>query len=134
MLVTPTPIVGPDRGGGKKADNHANEAFATEGKELREWIKAHGKGKLFIVCGDRHWQYHSQDPETGVHEICCGPTTDKHAGGSPGEEPKYHKFHRVAGGFLSVSVAWAGDKSTLSFRLHDVHGKQVYEWKPDAGR
>ncbi len=127
VLVSPTPVVGPDRGG--KADNHANKSFAHEGDEVRAWLKENVAGRCFVVCGDRHWQYHSVHPGTGLHEFCCGPASDEHAGGSPGLDRDYHQFHRVKGGFLSVSVTPAGPMSTIAFRFHDVRGKVVYEHK-----
>ena len=49
---------------------------------------------FLVFCGDRHWQYHSVDPATGVQEFSCGPASDEHAGGSPGEDRTYHRFHR----------------------------------------
>lgn len=129
VLISPTPIVGPDRG--NKRDNHANASFAHEGDELREWIRKHVPDNFFIACGDRHWQYHSIHPGTGVHEFSCGPASDEHAGGSPGEDARYHRFHRVKGGFLSVSVSRAGGQCQIAFRFHDVHGKVVHETKRD---
>jgi alkaline phosphatase D len=125
VIISPTPIVGPDRS--KKADNHANKAFQTEGDEVRNWIARNGKGRLFLACGDRHWQYHSVHPGTKVEEFSCGPASDKHAGGSPGLDKDYHRFHRVKGGFLSVSVTWKDRVSQIALRLHDVHGKVMYE-------
>jgi alkaline phosphatase D len=130
VLVSPTPIVGPDRPKGKN-DNHSNDAFKTEGDEIRQWFQKNLPDNFFIACGDRHWQYHSIHPETKVHEFSCGPASDLHAGGSPGEDPKYHQFHRVKGGFLSVAVSRAGKKSTIAFRFHDVEGKVLYEHKRD---
>jgi len=129
VLVSPTPIVGPDRG--NKADNHANRAFKSEGDEMRRWFQKNLPENFFLVCGDRHWQYHSVDPETGVREFSCGPASDQHASGSPGEDPTYHRFHRVKGGFLSVSVSRPGEASTIVFRLHDVHGKIVCEYRKE---
>jgi len=123
VLVSPTPIVGPDRS--RKADNHSNQAFAHEGNEIRQWFAVHLPRNFFIACGDRHWQYHSVDPNTGVQEFSCGPASDRHAGGSPGQEPLYHRFHRVKGGFLSISVSRDG----ITFRHHDVHGNVVYEYQ-----
>ena len=38
VLISPTPLVGPDRRG--KNDNHANAGYAHEGDELRAWIQA----------------------------------------------------------------------------------------------
>ncbi len=128
VLISPTPIVGPDRP--SKADNHTNAAFAREGGEFRRWVQKNLPDNLFIACGDRHWQYHSVDPATGVHEFSCGPASDQHAGGTPGENPDYHRFHRVKGGFLSVNVRGQGDRSTIAFRFHDVHGKVMYEYVP----
>ena len=125
ILVSPTPIVGPDRG--NKADNHANAAFAHEGGEIRAWFAQNLGERFFVICGDRHWQYYSIDPETRLREFSCGPASDEHAGGSPGEDPAYHQFHRMKGGFLSVSVLPEGEKAAIRFRFHDVHGGVVYE-------
>ena len=126
VLVSPTPIVGPDRT--NKADNHSNAAFAHEGDEFRRWVQQNVPNNFFIACGDRHWQYHSVHPETGVQEFSAGPASDQHAAGSPGYNPRYHKFHLVKGGFLSVNFRRAGARSQIFFRLHDVHGKVVYEY------
>ncbi len=126
VLISPTPIVGPDRT--NKADNHSNRAFAHEGNEFRRWVKEHVADNFFVACGDRHWQYHSVDPATGVQEFSSGPASDQHAGGSPGEDKRYHRFHRVAGGFLSVNVRRAGDESVITFRFHDVNGAVQYEY------
>jgi alkaline phosphatase D len=126
VLVSPTPVVGPDRGN-NKFDNHANAAFQHEGDEIRRWIRDHAPENFFIACGDRHWQYHSIDPATGVQEFSCGPASDVHAGGSPGENRDYHRFHRVKGGFLSVNVSRPDGRPALAFRFHDVRGAVVYE-------
>ena len=122
VMVSPTPIIGPDRG--NKGDNHANRNFQHEGDEFRSWVKQNVAGNFFVACGDRHWQYHSIHPATGMVEFACGPVSDQHAGGSPGENKEYHRFHRVKGGFLSVSVRGGA----ITFRLHDVDGGVVYEW------
>jgi alkaline phosphatase D len=126
VLVSPTPIVGPDRV--KKRDNHSNTVFAYEGDEFRQWVRKNVPDNFFIACGDRHWQYHSVHPETGVQEFSSGPASDRHAEGSPGENPKYHRFHLMKGGFLSVSVRRTGNRSGIALRHHDVHGKVVYEF------
>ena len=125
VLIRPTPIVGPDRP--KKADNHSNSNFSYEGNLFRSWTREQGLSNFFVICGDRHWQYLSVDPASGLREFSCGPASDEHAGGTPGENPDYHKFHRVGGGFLSVSVSRKNDRPDIAFRLHDVHGKVVYE-------
>jgi alkaline phosphatase D len=126
VLISPTPIVGPDRG--KKNDNHANAGFAHEGDELRAWMQANVPDNFFVVCGDRHWQYHSVHPVTGVREFSVGPASDSHASGSPGLDPAYHRFHRVKGGFLSVQLIGSDKESRIDFRHHDVMGKVVHEF------
>ncbi len=122
VLISPTPIVGPDRK--NKNDNHANEGFKHEGDEFRAWVKKNVADNFFVICGDRHWQYHSQHPDTGLNEFACGPGSDEHASGTPGENKQWHRFHRVKGGFLSVNVRDGG----IVFRHHDVKGDIVYEW------
>jgi len=77
VLISPTPVVGPDRK--NKNDNHANAGFTHEGNEVRAFLAT--QKNLYVVCGDRHWQYVSVDPKTGVREYACGPTSNKHAGG-----------------------------------------------------
>jgi alkaline phosphatase D len=121
VLVSPTPLVGPDRKG--KNDNHSNAGFAHEGDEVRGWLRENVPDNVFVACGDRHWQYHSVHPQTGLHEFSVGPASDEHAGGTPGEDKAYHRFHRVKGGFLSVDVGPKG----IAFRHHDVRGAVVYE-------
>ncbi|MBI5396958.1 MAG: alkaline phosphatase D family protein [Verrucomicrobia bacterium] len=130
VWVSPTPVVGPDRK--TKKDNHTNAVFQHEGDELRAWLKENVPASFFLTCGDRHWQYHSVHPATGVQEFSCGPASDPHAGGSPGEDKDYHRFHRVKGGFLSVTIAPRDGGSGIAFRLHDVHGAVVYEWTKEA--
>ena len=125
VLVSPTPIVGPDRS--NKADNHANAAFSHEGDAVREWFRANLDDSFLVIVGDRHWQYHSVHPETGLDEFSVGPASDAHAGGTPGEDPEFHRFHRVGGGFLSVDVDWVGDRPRIVLRHRDVSGRVVYE-------
>lgn len=125
VLISPTALVGPDRQG--KADNHANKSFQHEGDELRAWIKANAPEHFFVICGDRHWQYHSVHPATGVQEFSVGAASDSHAGGTPGQDPEYHRFHRVKGGFLSGEVNADGAESVLTLQLRDVDGAVVYE-------
>lgn len=124
VLVSPTPLVGPDRQG--KNDNHSNKGFQHEGDEIRAWLKANVPENFFVICGDRHWQYHSVDPETGVEEFSAGAASDEHAGGSPGLDLKYHKFHRVKGGFLAVTLKSDSRKSSITFEHRDVMGGVVY--------
>ncbi len=126
VLISPTPIVGPDRTKGKN-DNHANDAFAYEGNQFRSWTKEQGLKNFYSCCGDRHWQYMSIDPNSGLREFSCGPASDSHAGGNP-VQPDWQPFLRVEGGFLTVSVARSNGEPQISFRHHDVHGKVVHEF------
>ena len=122
ILISPTPMVGPDKP--RKADNHANPAFAHEGNELRDFIAK--QGNLYVVCGDRHWQYASIDPRTGVREFSCGPASDKHADGYKEEiVPEMHKFLKVKGGFLRVMLK--ENPTRLIFNHHAVDGTVRYE-------
>ncbi|MCA9053688.1 MAG: alkaline phosphatase D family protein [Planctomycetaceae bacterium] len=120
VLISPTPIIGPDRG--NKADNHANDAFTYEGNLFRNWTAEHRLDNFFVCCGDRHWQYLSIDPATKLHEFSCGPASDQHAGGSPGAEPGIQPYHRVKGGFLEVRVSREDDRPTISLRHREVNG------------
>jgi alkaline phosphatase D len=119
ILISPTPVIGPDRGG--KNDNHANKGFTHEGNELRGFI---GKQKnMFVICGDRHWQYVSVDPATGVREYSCGPTTNAHAGGfSERNRSPMHRYLKIKGGFLSVVVDRVDGAPKIVFRHHSVDG------------
>ena len=82
---------------------------------------------VFVICGDRHWQYHSVHPQTGLQEFSVGAASDSHAGGTPGENKAYHRFHRVKGGFLSVELRPDGAQSVIAFQLRTVDGAVAYE-------
>ena len=106
FVISPGPLVGPDKDG--KADNHANDVFKTEGQELRDFLSA--QKNTFVICGDRHWQYCSQDPKTGLIELGCGAINDEHNyGGNPGLDNLYHRYFSGKGGFLGITVE--GDKA-----------------------
>jgi alkaline phosphatase D len=124
IVVSPTPVVGPDRP--TKHDNHSNDIFTYEGHEFRRWLRDNTKNDTFVFNGDRHWQYHSVDPETKVEEFSCGAASNSHASGSPGEDPRYHRFHRVKGGFMAMKVRTEGSLSRLSIEHRDVRGIKVY--------
>jgi alkaline phosphatase D len=126
VLISPTPLVGPDRG--NKNDNHSNAGFTHEGDEIRAWLQANVPDNFFVICGDRHWQYHSVHPVTKVREFSVGPASNSHASGSPGEDKTYHLFHKVQGGFLSVQLTGSGKESKIHFQHHDVDGKMAHEF------
>ncbi|MGB2735091.1 MAG: alkaline phosphatase D family protein [Saprospiraceae bacterium] len=129
ILISPTPFVGPDRK--QKNDNHSNAGFKHEGDELRQWMQENVPDNFFVICGDRHWQYHSVHPVTDLHEFSIGAASDEHAGGTPGEDKNYHRFHLVKGGFISVKLTRSADLSKISVRHHDIHGAIVYEWSKE---
>jgi len=125
VLISPTPLVGPDRT--NKADNHANKAFTQEGDELRAFIAA--QKNMVTCCGDRHWQYVSVHPASGVREYSCGPISDQHAGGWKQSEfvEAYHQYLNVTGGFLAGTVERIDGKPTLSFRHYSPEGELLHE-------
>lgn len=124
LLISPTPLVGPDRT--NKNDNHANAGFRHEGNELRRFIAA--QKNTYVICGDRHWQYVSVDPETGLREYSCGPASDQHAGGWPKDQrlPE-HRYLNVVGGFLAGIVDRKEGRPMLTFRHYSVDGKVLNE-------
>jgi len=146
LLISPTPMVGPDDL--RKTDNHCDiGGFRHERDEFFKWLKENGldQQNFFIVCGDRHWQYHATD-SSGFEEFSCGALIDANSrlGRKPGDpkstDPKglikqaYSQDPR-SGGFLLVKVTPADKKSpaTLSFLFHDEKGKLLYQHdKPQA--
>ena len=109
-----------------KHDNHSNVDFTHEGDELREFISK--QKNMYIVCGDRHWQYVSVDAKTGVQEYSCGPASDKHAGGWS-DDMRYpeHQYLSVIGGFLEVVVDRSQGEPTVTFRHYSVDGDILNE-------
>ena len=120
ILVSPTPIVGPDRL--TKHDNHSNKDFKYEGDEIRRFIA--GQKNMYVVCGDRHWQYISEHDETGVREYSCGPASNQHAGGWSNDMlmPE-HKYLNVIGGFLAVKSTRIENDPHLIMSHYSVDGE-----------
>ena len=129
LIISPTPLIGPDRR--NKKDNHANEVFMHEGEEIRSRLAKH-PGTI-VFCGDRHWQYATQDTTTGLWEFGCGPGSEKHQlGWKEGDLQEQHKFLRVAGGFLSGELEYPtveNESSRLILRHHKVDGAIVSEFQ-----
>ncbi len=135
VLVSPDCIVGPggepDRvhfkmpeGG---ADSQGDGGFAYEGREFRRWVRENELTNLLVINGDRHWQYHSVDPESGLHEFSCGPVADAHASDHP-FDPKYHRFLRHKGGFIAVSLEGTEQRPQLVVEHRDVEGTGVHQF------
>lgn len=139
LLISPNPMIGPDDA--RKSDNHTNfGGFRHERDEFFAWLKQAGiADNFYLVCGDRHWQYHSIHP-TGMEEFSCGALVDANSrpGRKPGDpkgtDPKglikqvYAQKSR-SGGFLWIEATPAGNKrsATLKFRFHDERGAVLYE-------
>jgi alkaline phosphatase D len=135
LLISPTPMVGPDDR--RKTDNHTNiGGFRHERDEFFNWLKETGidKQNFFILCGDRHWQYHSID-STGIEEFSSGALVDANSrlGRKPGDplstdpdaqiqQPYYQT--PPSGGFLLVTVEARTDQRSagLTFSWHDELG------------
>ena len=138
LVISPTPMIGPDNRG--KRDNHVNlHGFRHERDAFFDWAKQEGlidRG-LYLICGDRHWQYHAIDP-SGMEEFSCGALVDANAivGLFPGDrnstDPEgtiRHAFHprESSGGFLEVVVEPDGDHAArASFNFFDEQGKLLY--------
>jgi len=126
ILISPTPIIGPDRS--QKNDNHANAGFQYESKVIKDFIA--GQKNMFIVCGDRHWQYASKDTKTGILEFSCGAASNEHAGGwPPNERRPEHLYLNVTGGFLQIRVDRQAYKQEIIFSHYGVNGNVLYEYK-----
>lgn len=124
ILFSPTPVVGPDRK--NKKDNHSNANWTHEGDEIRKFC---AENNIIVISGDRHWQYHSIDDGTGIHEYSSGATSAKHAGGfSLDLRTEEHQYLAIIGGFLSGEIADAKDGKQLTMRHHRVDGSIAYEY------
>ena len=139
ILISPTPMVGPDDL--RKTDNHCDVGgFQHERNDFFKFLKENGLGQqnFFIVCGDRHWQYHAVD-STGVEEFSCGALVDANSrlgrmpGDPAGTDPDgliehLHRQTERSGGFLLIrcdAVSHAG-VAKLSFEFYDELGKLLY--------
>lgn len=148
ILVSPTPMVGPDDA--RKRDNHVNhDGFRTEGDAFFMWLKDNDflNKNFYIICGDRHWKYHSIHP-LGFHEFSCGALVDQNSriGRSPGDRASsdpdalirqpYSDTH-PSGGFLRVAVKPGGlsnNVPVIDFDFFDQYGKLLYNYSEKASR
>lgn len=139
ILVSPTPMIGPDDGG--KRDNHANtRGFRHEGEAFLAWLKDNGvvPGRFYVICGDRHWKYHSKHP-TGYEELTSGALNRENSrlGRAPGDprstDPQglvtqLYTDQPASGGFLRVAVQPAAGRTgaRIEFTHYDDRGQVVY--------
>lgn len=136
VVITGTPIVGPnvDYKAGEKGDSLADEAFQTEGDEVRRFLAA--QPGTVVITGDRHWQYHSVDEVTGLREFGCGPACFGMAEGFVGKVrlSPMHRFLRIDGGFFSGELVQRDGRSFLTFRHHDTQGRVLSEHVLESAR
>jgi alkaline phosphatase/alkaline phosphatase D len=152
LLISPTPMVGPDDL--RKTDNHTNVGgFRYERDSFFSWLNETkiAQKNFFIICGDRHWQYHARDP-SGIEEFSCGALVDANSrlGRKPGDpkstdpDAKIHQFYTQetpSGGFLMVELNYGTDKPSietserstslegavhLTFSFHNEQGESLY--------
>ena len=135
LLISPTPMVGPDDK--RKKDNHCNlGGFRHERDEFFQFLNESGLNQqnFFLVCGDRHWQYHAIDP-SGVEEFSCGALVDANSrlGKSPGDPASTdpdglvkqpYTQQESSGGFLMIRCETSDDtdSATLKFEFFDEKG------------
>ncbi len=141
ILVSPTPMIGPDDL--RKRDNHTNPlGFRAEGEAFFQWLQENDflQKNFYIICGDRHWKYHSVHP-SGFEEFSAGSLIDQNArlGVSPGDKNSTDPAGKIVqpftdaeptGGFLKVSLmpaSEAQDKPAIVFTLYNEHGKELYK-------
>ena len=139
VIISPTPMIGPDDL--RKKDNHTNiGGFKYEGSAFFQWAYDQeflNKG-LYVVCGDRHWQYHSRHP-LGFEEFSSGALVDGNArlGVVPGDPNSTDPDQTIeqlftspepSGGFLEVQVEPANgeEKATIGFHYYDENGEELY--------
>jgi len=150
LIISPTPLIGPDETivswpapcqDEYKRDNHTNpKGFRLEGEDFFTWLADNGfqEQDLYIICGDRHWKYHSIRPD-GFEEFGCGALVDANSrlGIIPGDPDSTDPQGLIdqpfidpeaSGGFLKVTLKpgdGAGD-ATCEFTFYDENGVMLY--------
>ena len=146
IIISPTPMVGPDDA--YKTDNHVNlQGFRYEGDALFKWLVDNGflDKNLYIICGDRHWQYHAMHP-SGIEEFSTGALVDNNsrkgrlAGDPKSTDPNglIKQFYiqgeseSASGGFLFFEVERKNNIPTAAFKFYDELGKLLYQENKEA--
>lgn len=140
LLISPTPLIGPDDL--RKTDNHTDVGgFQHERDAFFKWLIDTGIAEqgFAIVCGDRHWQYHSIHP-SGIEEFSCGALVDANSrpGRRPGDPLSTDPDATIrqdcaqdtpSGGFLMVRVTPEsnGRRAALTFQWYDERGELLHE-------
>jgi alkaline phosphatase D len=169
LLILPTCLVGPDddQKGGQggllapyfggrplgqgddpnKRDNHMNTyGFRDEGEAFFGWLAENNlqDKDVYLVCGDKHWQYHSIHP-SGFEEFSVGALVDANSrlGPKPGDimstDPQglvtqLYGQDQASGGFLEIQVRPAGDSNSAgaAFSFYDEDGIKLYSVEKPA--
>lgn len=145
ILISPTPLVGPDDR--SKRDNHTNlGGFRHEAQEFFDWLKQNGflNKNFYILCGDRHWQYHAKHP-SGFEEFSSGALVEANSrlgvkAGSPKStdpEGKIRQYYcqlegKPSAGFLMVTVSPKKEGAQALFEFYDEHGNLAYSHTKDG--
>jgi alkaline phosphatase/alkaline phosphatase D len=133
VMISATPMVGPDDI--RKTDNHTNHGgFRHEGDEFFAFVKDEKISNLYLVCGDRHWQYHAMHP-SGIEEFSTGALVDansrpgRKAGDPLSTDPdglikQFYLQDPPSGGFLHVisNPATLASPASLTFEHRDEKG------------
>jgi alkaline phosphatase/alkaline phosphatase D len=94
---------------------------------------------FYIVCGDRHWQYHSIHP-SGFEEFSTGAIVDANSrlGRAPGDPDSTDPDAKVrqpytqdkpSAGFLMITLEpeGVGGRPSTQFSFYDDTGAQLYD-------
>ncbi len=125
-----------------KIDNNTNIfGFQHEREAFFSWLQETGlvEENVYLICGDRHWQYHSISPQ-GIEEFSCSALTDTNSrlGVGPGHpnstDPdstinQVYSQNPRSGGFplVRTSPQNGTSKASLTFDFRDENGAQLYQ-------
>ena len=128
----------------KKMSLFNPKGFRYEGEAIFKWLVDNGflEKNLYIICGDRHWQYHAMHP-SGIEEFSTGALVDNNsrpgrlAGDPKSTDPEgmikqfYIQGDResASGGFLLVTTKRDGNIPIATFQYYDENGNILNETK-----
>ncbi|GIT31229.1 MAG: hypothetical protein Ct9H300mP1_32750 [Planctomycetaceae bacterium] len=127
VLISPTPIVGPDRARGKN-DNHFPKRLLRPRGTNSATGRNSTSSRIFCLLRRSALAVPLDDP-------LRTPRVFLRTGQQPARrrvtrsDPAIQPFHRVRGGFLSVRVSRSGGQPSISLKHHDVQGKVVNEYR-----